>query len=151
MIEELDRTALTHGKLLFPFKLSAANKPCGCSGESRKREKKPRCLPRSTRGQSPPGFAVCPQNVHTVGARGCGAQEPSTYACFPKSMCLMRIGIRQRDAVERRWRKIKMRTEVFRSRRHLGRTPDVAQPQRIAADYRFTPRHSQDAARMSRA
>src|SRR6187549_1058664 len=114
------------GSSFSPSKLSAANKPCGCTGESRKREKKPRCLPKSTRGQSLPGFAVRPQNVHTVGARGCGAQEPSTYARLPKSMCLMRIGIRKRDAVERRWRKVKMRTEVFRSRRHLGRTPDVA-------------------------
>src|SRR6478736_6632720 len=59
MIEELDRTALTHGKLLFPFKLSAANKPCGCSGESRKREEttlppKEHTRPISTRVRSLP-------------------------------------------------------------------------------------------------
>jgi hypothetical protein len=27
-----------------------------------------------------------------------------------------------------------MRTEVFRRRRHFGRSPDIAQPQRIAAN-----------------
>jgi hypothetical protein len=53
----------------------------------------------------------------------------------------MDVGIGQRDAVERRGRKVKMRTEVFRRRRHFGRSPDIAQPQRIAANGQWSGRH----------
>src|SRR5215471_17158738 len=50
-----------------------------------------------------------------------------------------RIG--QRDAVERRGRKVKMRTEVLRRRGHFGRSPEIAQSQRIAANGQWSRRH----------
>src|SRR5262245_17177139 len=79
--------------------------------------------PISTRVRSLPA-----KRSHSRGARLRSAR--AIYLCaLPKLTCLVGIRIRQRDAVERRGREVKVRTEVFRRGRHLGRPPDIAQPQ----------------------
>src|SRR3990170_6894082 len=136
MIEELDRPGLTHGKLLFPFNMVRALPACGdqASLESGKRNRV------ASHGASAenlhPGSQSARKTPHSRGASPPSARPIYPYA-FPESAdakCLIRIGVVERSAVERLGREVEMGSEVLRSGGHLGRPPDVAEPQRIAAN-----------------
>src|SRR5262249_60137820 len=123
MIEELDSTALTHGKLLFPFQFVRRYLAVRMPRQVQKAGKETTLLPKehtrpiSTRVRSLPA-----KRSHCRGARLQSAR--AIYLCaLPKSMRLMDVGIGQRDAVERCGREVKMRSEVFWCRRHRGRSP----------------------------
>src|SRR5262245_40524131 len=131
VIEELDRTALTHGKLLSPFQLVCALTPRRGSGKSTKRERNrpafhERVRPISTRVRNLPSKRL------TLGARDRQTQDPSARFRREKycdAKYLIGIGIVERDAVEGFRREVEMRPEIRRRRRHLCRSPDVAQRQ----------------------
>src|SRR5690349_7701627 len=101
MIEELDSSRLTHGKLLFPFQLiRRLERPGGSLGKSRKRDKKPRCFPRSACGVSQPGFAICPQNGSLYGR---GPTKRKSHLGFRVRRALIRMPNSGKDrAAERR-------------------------------------------------
>src|SRR5262249_54659906 len=75
--------------------------------------------------------------------RGAGLQSArAIYLCaLPKLTWLMDVGSGSGTLLSGAVRKVKMRTEVFRRRRHFGRSPDIAQPQRIAANGQWSRRH----------
>src|SRR5262245_27374862 len=76
VIEELDRTGLTHGRLLSPFQIICALTPRRGSGQSTKRE---RNRPASTKRVRPISTRVrnLPAKRRTLGARDRQTQDPS--------------------------------------------------------------------------
>src|SRR5262249_7135155 len=99
MIEDLDRTALTHGKLLFPFQFVRRYLAVRMPRQVQKAGKETTLLPKehtrpiSTRVRSLPA-----KRAYCRGARLHSARV--IYLCaFPKLTCLVRIRIGQRDAV----------------------------------------------------
>src|SRR3990170_8716762 len=83
-----------------------------------------------------PGSQSARKTPHSRGASPASARPiwPYVFRESADAKCLIRIGIVERSAVERLGREVEMRAEIPRSGRHLGRSPDVAEPQRIAAD-----------------
>src|SRR5690348_16576955 len=106
MIEELDRTALTHGKLLFPFQFVRRYLAVRMPRQVQKAGKETTLLPKehtrpiSTRVRSLPAKRSQCKSARSQSAR-------AIYLCaLPKLTWLMDVGIGQRDAVERRGREV---------------------------------------------
>jgi hypothetical protein len=102
VIEELDRSGLTHGTLLSPFQFVRVRTARESSGESRNRGKKSRLLPTSVRVQFYTRVRSLPAKRLTLGARAGQAQDPSGSRVLAENdavRCLIWIRIVRKSAV----------------------------------------------------
>src|SRR5918996_990187 len=119
----------------FPPSKWSAQTSRGGSGKS-KAGKETACLPRSYAENLHPGSHSARKTPHSRSASGPSARPICHVgqAEGADAKCLIRVRVLQRGAIQGLGREIEMRPEILRRGWHLGRSPDVAEGQRVAAD-----------------